>query len=158
MGNLFKQIIGLNSVEIAYKTGGESLNDLRSGALDYMFADGVFAHANAAAGRVRILAVGSNERMKADPNIPTMDEEGVKWLDVPGFFGLLVPVGTPQPIIDKINSWFVGIMSKKETLEFINKSGGDPLISTPAEAKRLFLQSIDGRGRLVKLANIPPEG
>ncbi|HVG51346.1 MAG TPA: tripartite tricarboxylate transporter substrate binding protein [Xanthobacteraceae bacterium] len=158
MGNLFKSIMGLKSVEVQYRTSGEGVNDMQSGAVDYMFADGVFAHAQAKLGRVKILAIGSKERMKGDPDIPTMAEQGVAGLDVPGFFGTLVPVGTPRPVIDKINSWLVDIVKTKPTLDFIRQSGGDPLSTTPEQAQAMFLQSIDDWGRLVKLANIQPEG
>jgi tripartite-type tricarboxylate transporter receptor subunit TctC len=96
--------------------------------------------------------------MQADPNIPTMAEQGVTGLDVPGFFGVLVPVGTPRPVIEKINGWFVGIMKNQETLDFIRRTGGDPLSTDPDEAQALFLQGIEDWGRLVKLANIKPEG
>jgi tripartite-type tricarboxylate transporter receptor subunit TctC len=140
--------MNLNCVEVQYRTGQEALNELQSGAVDFMFADGVFAHGEAAKGILRILAVGSKRRMKADPDVPTMDEEGVKGLDVPGFFGTLVPIGTPRPVIDKINSWFVGIMKNQATLDFIRQSGGDPLVTTPDEAQLLFLQAIEDWGRL----------
>jgi tripartite-type tricarboxylate transporter receptor subunit TctC len=158
MGNLFKEIMELKCVEVQYRTGQEALNEMRSDAVDFMFADGVFAHAEAAKGILRILAVGSKERMKADPNVPTMDEEGVRGLDVPGFFGTLVPIGTPRPVIERINSWLVGIMKNKATLDFIRQSGGDPLVTTPDEAEQLFLQAIEDWGRLVKLSKIEPQG
>jgi tripartite-type tricarboxylate transporter receptor subunit TctC len=156
MGNLFKEIMELKCVEVQYRTGQEALNEMRSDAVDFMFADGVFAHAEK--GILRILAVGSKERMKADPNVPTMDEEGVRGLDVPGFFGTLVPIGTPRPVIERINSWLVGIMKNKATLDFIRQSGGDPLVTTPDEAEQLFLQAIEDWGRLVKLSKIEPQG
>jgi tripartite-type tricarboxylate transporter receptor subunit TctC len=158
MGNLFKEIMGLKCVEVAYRTSNDALNDIQSGAIDYMFSDGVFAHAQRDAGRLKILGVGSRERMKADPDIPTLEEQGVKGLEVPGFFGVLVPAGTPRPVIDKINGWYLNIMKTKETLDFIKRTGGDPLVTTPDEAQKLFLQSVDDWERLVKRANIKPEG
>jgi tripartite-type tricarboxylate transporter receptor subunit TctC len=158
MGNLFREIVGLKCVEVGYRTSNDALNDIQSGAVDYSFSDGVFAHAQQDAGRLRIIAVGSKERMKADPDIPTMEEQGVKGLDVPGFFGVLVPVGTPRPLIDKINGWYRNIMKAPETLAFIKRTGGDPLVTNPDEAQQLYLQAIDDWGRLVKLANIKPEG
>ena len=158
MGNLFKEIMQLKCIEVPYRTSNDALNDIQSGAIDYAFSDGVFAHAQQAAGRLKILGVGSKERMKADPDIPTMEEQGVKGLDVPGFFGVLVPVGTPSPVIDRINGWFVDILKTTETLDFIRKTGGDPLSTSPALAQQMFLQAIEDWGRLVKLANIKPEG
>ena len=158
MGNLFKQIMHLQAVEVPYRTSPDTLNDLASGHLDYSFTDGVFAHAQAREGRLKILAVGSKERLQADANIPTMQEQGVPGLDVPGFFGVMVPAGTPRPVIDKINGWMVDIVRQPPAQEFIHNFGGDPLIATPDEAQRMFLDGIKEWDRLVQLAQIKPEG
>jgi len=158
MGNLFKTIMDLKAVEVPYRTSPETLNDLMSGQLDYSFTDGVFAHAQEREQRLKILAVGSKERMTSDPNIPTMQEQGVPGLDVPGFFGVMVPAGTPRPVIDMINGWIVDIVAQPQAREFINNFGGDPLSTTPDQAQRMFLDGIQEWGRLVKLAKIKPEG
>jgi tripartite-type tricarboxylate transporter receptor subunit TctC len=158
MGNLFKQIMNLQAVEVPYRTSPDTLNDLASGHLDYSFTDGVFAHAQAREGRLKILAVGSKERLQADANIPTMQEQGVPGLDVPGFFGVMVPAGTPGPVIDKINGWIVDIVRQQVAQEFIYNFGGDPLITSPDEAQRMFLDGVKEWGRLVRLAQIKPEG
>jgi tripartite-type tricarboxylate transporter receptor subunit TctC len=158
MGNLFKEIMQLKAVEVPYRTSPDTLNDLASGQLDYSFTDGVFAHAQVREQRLRILAVGSKERMKSDPDIPTMQEQGVAGLGVPGFFGVMVPAGTPRPVVDKINGWMVDTVAQPMTQEFINNFGGDPLTTTPDEAQRMFLDGITEWGRLVKLAKIKPEG
>ncbi len=158
MGNLFKEIMGLKAVEVPYRTSPDTLNDLISGQLDYSFTDGVFAHAQEREQRLKILAVGSKERMKADPNIPTMQEQGVPGLDVPGFFGVMVPAETPRPVIDKINGWIVDIVAQPQAQEFINNFGGDPLSTTPDQAQQMFLDGIKQWQRLVKLAKIKPEG
>jgi tripartite-type tricarboxylate transporter receptor subunit TctC len=87
-----------------------------------------------------------------------MQEQGVSGLDVPGFFGVMVPAGTPAPVIDKINGWMVDIVRQPPAREFIYNFGGDPLITTPDEAQRMFLDGIKEWGRLVRLAQIKPEG
>jgi tripartite-type tricarboxylate transporter receptor subunit TctC len=158
MGNLFKEIMQLKAVEVPYRTSPDTLNDLASGQLDYSFTDGVFAHAQARENRLKILAVGSKERMKSDPDIPTMQEQGVAGLDVPGFFGVMVPAGTPRPVIEKINGWMVDIVAQPLAQEFINNFGGDPLSATPDQAQRMFLDGISEWGRLVKRAKIKAEG
>jgi tripartite-type tricarboxylate transporter receptor subunit TctC len=158
MGNLFKEVLQLKAVEVPYRTSPDTLNDLTSGQLDYSFTDGVFAHAQEREGRLRILAVGSKERMEADPNIPTLQEQGVPGVDVPGFFGVMVPAGTPRPIIDTINGWIVDIVAQPQAQEFIKSFGGDPLTTTPEQAQRMFLDGMREWGRLVRLAKIKPEG
>ena len=158
MGNLFKEVLQLKAVEVPYRTSPDTLNDLVSGQLDYSFTDGVFAHAQEREGRLRILAVGSKERMEADPNIPTLQEQGVPGVDVPGFFGVMVPAATPRSIIDRINGWIVDIVAQPQAQEFIKNFGGDPLTTTPDQAQRMFLDGIQEWGRLVRLAKIKPEG
>jgi len=96
--------------------------------------------------------------MQSDPTTPTLEEQGVTGLDVPGFFGVMVPAGTPRPVINKINGWMVDVVAQPMTREFINNFGADPLTTTPDQAERLFLDSIREWGRLVKLARIKPEG
>ena len=158
MGNLFKTILQLRAVEVPYRSAPDTLYDLQTGLLDYSFSDGVFAHAQAREDRLKILGVGSKERMQSDPTTPTLEEQGVTGLDVPGFFGVMVPAGTPRPVINKINGWMVDVVAQPMTREFINNFGADPLTTTPDQAERLFLDSIREWGRLVKLARIKPEG
>ena len=158
MGNLFKTILQLRAVEVPYRNAPDTLYDLQTGLLDYSFSDGVFAHAQAREDRLKILGVGSKERMKSDPNVPTLQEQGVTGLDVPGFFGVMVPAETPRPVTNKINGWMVDIVAQPMTREFINNFGADPLTTTPDQTERMFLDSIREWGRLVKLARIKPEG
>jgi tripartite-type tricarboxylate transporter receptor subunit TctC len=70
----------------------------------------------------------------------------------------MVPAGTPKPVIDKINQWFVAMVSTAETKAFLNKFGGDPYINTPEQAQELFLTAIKDWGEYVRLANIEPMG
>jgi len=131
MGNLFKEIMQLKAVEVPYRTSPDTLNDLASGQLDYSFTDGVFAHAQEREQRLRILAVGSKERMNSDPNIPTMQETGGCGTGRSGVFRRHGAAGTPRPVIDKINGWMVDTVAQPMTQEFINNFGGDPLTTTP---------------------------
>jgi len=158
MGNLFKEIMQLKAVEVPYRTAPDSLNDILSGAVDFSFNDGVFANSQAREGRLRILATGALERYRANPEIPTMQEQGVKGLNVPGFFGVMVPVGTPKPVVEQINKWFVDIVASPTGQEFILRYGAEPYSVSAEAAQKAYLDSIDEWGQLVKKANIKPEG
>jgi len=157
-GNLFKEALQLNAVEIPNRTSADVLYDLQTGRLDFAFTDSVFARAQASEQNLKILAVAAHERMKSDSTIPTLEEQGVPGLDVQGFFGVMAPAGTPRPVANKINGWVVDVVAQRLTQEFINNFGADPLITTPDQAERMFLDSIREWGRLVKLARIKPEG
>ena len=158
MGALFKDILQLKALEVPYRTGPEALNDYLSGAIDYGFQDGVFALAQQRAGNLRVLGIGSRERLTSHPDIPTLHEMGVEGLDVPGFFGVLAPTGTPQPVIDKLNGVFREVVASPVTQEFIIRSGGEPMSLSSVDAQKRFLDSFDEWGRLIKVAKIEPKG
>jgi len=157
-GNLFKEALQLNAVEILNRTSADVLYDLQIGRLDFAFTDSVFARAQASEQNLKILAVAAHERMKSDSTIPTLEEQGVPGLDVQGFFGVMAPAGTPRPVASKINGWIVDVVAQRLTQEFISNFGADPLIATPDQAERMFLDSFREWGRLVKLARIKPAG
>ena len=90
-------------------TPPDSLNDMLSGAVDYGMHDPVFALAQQREGRLRILAVSTGKRLDANPDMPTMTESGVP-MDLTGWWAVMVPTGTPQPVVDQINKWFVQIV------------------------------------------------
>jgi tripartite-type tricarboxylate transporter receptor subunit TctC len=157
MGQLYLSVAGFNAVEVLYKTGADSLNELSSGRLDFATLDPVLALAQHRAGRLRILAVSTGTRLDASPDLPTMTEAGVK-MDLTGWWAAMVPTGTPQPVIAKIHQWFVEIVSTDETKAFLNKFGGDPFINTPEKAQQMFETAIKEWGEYIRMAKIEPMG
>ena len=157
MGEIYKNTAGLSAVEVNYKTAPDSLNELTSGKLDFGMHDPVFALAQQRAGRLRILAVSTGERLAAVPDLPTMKEAGIK-MDLTGWWAAMVPTGTPQPVIDQINKWFVQIVSSDESKKFLNSFGGDPYIEKPDVAHKRFIQDIKDWGDYVRMAKIQPQG
>jgi tripartite-type tricarboxylate transporter receptor subunit TctC len=119
--------------------------------------DPVFALAQQRAGRLRILAVSTGERLAAVPDLPTMTEAGIK-MDLTGWWAAMVPTGTPQPVIDQINKWFVQIVSSDDAKKFLNSFGGDPYIEKPDVAHKRFIQDIKDWGDYVRMAKIQPQG
>ena len=157
MGEIYKNAAGLSAVEVNYKTAPDSLNELTSGKLDFGMHDPVFALAQQRAGRLRILAVSTGERLAAVPDLPTMTEAGIK-MDLTGWWAAMVPTGTPQPVIDQINKWFVQIVSSDDAKKFLNSFGGDPYIEKPDVAHKRFIQDIKDWGDYVRMAKIQPQG
>jgi tripartite-type tricarboxylate transporter receptor subunit TctC len=157
MGQLYQSVAGFKAVEVLYKTGSDSLNELSSGRLDFATLDPVLALAQHRAGRLRILGVSTGQRLDASPDLPTMTEEGVK-MDLTGWWAVMVPTGTPKPAVDKLHRWFVEIVSTPETKAFLNKFGGDPFINTPDKAQAMFESAIKEWGEYIRLAKIEPMG
>ena len=119
MGEIYKLATGIKAVEVSYKTAPDSLNELTSGKLDYGMHDPVFSLAQQREGRLRILGISTGQRLKATGDAPTMSEQGVK-MDLTGWWGAMVPTGTPEPVIQQINQWFTFIAQTDETTKFLN--------------------------------------
>jgi len=125
MGELYKQQAGLETVEVPYKLGVDTLNDLKGGALDFGMYDPVFAMAQQRNGSLRILGVGVGERLQAAPDLPTMKEQGIN-IDLPVWFAAMVPAGTPAPVVEQLNAWLNQVVAQDDTKKFLNSFGADP--------------------------------
>jgi tripartite-type tricarboxylate transporter receptor subunit TctC len=155
MGELYKRATGINPVEVNYRTAPDSLNEMASGKLDFGMHDPVFSLAQQREGRVRILAVSTGQRLNASPDLPTMTELGIP-MDLTGWWAAMLPTGTPKPVIDKIHSWFVQIVSSDETKAFLNKFGGDPFINSPEQGQAMLERDVKAWGEYIRLAKIEP--
>jgi tripartite-type tricarboxylate transporter receptor subunit TctC len=155
---MMKNILKLDAVEVPYRASPDALNDLNSGALDYMMYDPTFAFQRHREGKLRVLAVTSKDRLTIAPDIPTMDESGVPGVDVTGWLGAAVPAAVPQPIKDKISSAFLKMAEKPETKKWVTELSCDPWVLGPAEAQAQMIKDIKKWAEWVKLANLEPKG
>ena len=158
MGEMYKAITGVKTVEVTYRIAKDSLNDLQSGHVDYGMHDPQFASAAMRQGNIRILGIATGQRMKFLPDIPTMAESGVPGMDLNGWFAAFVPSATPKPVVQQINDTFKQILTTDETIKFLNQFGGDPWITTPEEGQAFLLNDIKNWGEYVKIAKIEPRG
>ena len=157
MGAIYKKTLQLETVEVNYKTAPDTLNDLASGAIDYILSDNVFTMAQVREGRLRALAVSTGARMKSTPEIPSMTESGIP-MDVTGYFAAMVPTGTPQPIIDQIGKWVGEVVATEDTRKFLGSFASDPWVTTPAEGQAYYLKDIESWKNYVKIADIEQQG
>ncbi|HVG51094.1 MAG TPA: tripartite tricarboxylate transporter substrate binding protein [Xanthobacteraceae bacterium] len=157
MGEIYKAKTGVKAVEVTYKTAADTINDMASGAVDYAVHNPVLALGQHREGKMRILGVGSNERLQSLPDLPTMTEQGIP-MNVIGWWAATVPAGTPKIAVDTINKWFVDAVSSEDTKKFLNNLGGDTLITTPEQAQAMMLKDIENWREYVKIAKIVPLG
>jgi tripartite-type tricarboxylate transporter receptor subunit TctC len=108
-------------------------------------------------GKIRGLALASDRRVNAIPELPSMLEAGVKDLSVDTWWAVMVPSKTPKPIIDKLASLFNQITASDETTEFLKRNGADPFPGTPASAQKLFEEDYVRWGKYIELAGIPKQ-
>jgi len=156
-GAMYKKIAGTQAVEVQYRTSKDWVNDLTSGAIDFAFIDATSGVGLAKENRVRVVALTMGDRSKALPQYPTMKEGGVA-LDMPGWWAVFAPAGTPKPVVDQLNKMFADVMKKDEVQAFFTRLGNDPWITTPAEGKKFYLKEYKDWGEYVRIANIEPQG
>jgi tripartite-type tricarboxylate transporter receptor subunit TctC len=156
-GELYKELAGLSTTYVPYKETMSALSDTISGRVDFMTYDITFLVPQARAGRLRILAVTSATRRAALPDVPTMAESGFAGYDLAPWWGVVVPAGTPKPVVDKLAAWFNQITATEETRKFLENLATDPFPGTPESMAALIKLEIDQWGRYVRLAKIEPQ-
>lgn len=110
------------------------------------------------AGRIRALAVTSGERMSALPDVPTMEDAGVKGYGrLIAWWAVFVPAKTSSPIVDKLEAWFNQIVATDETKKFLNNLGSDPFPGNARMLTQLLAGDIKKWAEYIKLANIEPQ-
>jgi tripartite-type tricarboxylate transporter receptor subunit TctC len=153
IGESYKTVAGLQTVDVSYKNAIDSLNDLASGAIDFAVFDPTMALAQQREGRIHILAVSSGERFRPTGATPTFKEQGVN-VDLLGWWAVMVPAKTPDPVAQTINRWFGDALADPETAAFLIRSGADVLAMPPDKANAYFLEEIANWARLVEMARI----
>jgi tripartite-type tricarboxylate transporter receptor subunit TctC len=156
---LFKTGAKLKTTYVPYKTNAQALSSLLSGEVDFISYDATWAvtQQESRGGKLRILAVSSARRAGALPNVPTLQELGLSDSDVTPWWGVVVPAGTPQPIVAKLEAWFNQIVASEEHKKFLERASLDPLPGTSASMAALLKTESERWARYVKLANIEPQ-
>jgi len=157
LGEAYKKAVGIDTLQVGYRTSADFLNDMMSGRLDWVWADPVFGLARIREGKFRPLAISTGKRISALPDIPTAKEAGIADIDMNLWWVAAVPAGTPQPIVDKLNAYFTEIGKMPETKEFLAKNGAEPWTASVAETKALIDKEIKDWEAYVKLGKIEPQ-
>ncbi len=129
----FKSLTATDVTIVTYKGTGPLTNDLLGGHVMLAFNTLPPAIGNIQAGKLRAIAVASPERLAAIPDVPTTGEAGMPALDIVQYYGLVMPAGTPKPIIDRLNKELRTIVTSEDFKKRIVAAGGGPAPSTPAE-------------------------
>jgi tripartite-type tricarboxylate transporter receptor subunit TctC len=156
-GELFKAMAGLSTTYVPYKANPSALADLLGGQLDFIAFDSTWTLGQQKNGFVRILAVTTARRSAAMPDVPTMQELGFKDYDMTPWWGVLVPAGTPRPIVEKLAAWFNQITSSQEGRQFLARAAFDPFPGTPESMARLMSTDFERWARYARMAKIEPQ-
>lgn len=131
-GELFKDMAGLYAVHVPYRGAAPALQDLLGGQIDFMFDPGIGLN-QVRAGKLKLLAVGSLQRSPLFPDVPTLDEVGLKGFDADTIFGVYAPAGTPPEIVSRLNREINRILVSAAFKERANAIGGVPAPMSPSE-------------------------
>ena len=154
---LFKQAAGLKTTYAPYKQNTQALTDLLQGTVDFLSYDATWAAGQAKGGRVRVLAATAAKRSVAFPDVPTLGELGYGKNDVTPWWGVVVPAGTPKPIVDRLAGWFNQITNEKDTQQFLARAAFDPFPGSPEQMSTLLKTDAARWKGYVELANIEPQ-
>nr|WP_232776216.1 tripartite tricarboxylate transporter substrate binding protein [Comamonas testosteroni] len=156
-GELLKQLAGLDMVDVAYKSNPMAITDLMGGQLDFMFADAPTALPQVEGGRLRALAASGSQRLGAAPQIPTLDESGVKGYEMTYWTGAYLPAATPRPLVERLNQLLAKASASAEVKSFQLKASGETALSSPEGLARFQAAESRKWGRIIREAGIKPE-
>ena len=130
---LFQSMAGIKMNHIPYKGTGPALTDTIGGQTDVFFSSTATAVPHVQSGKLRAVAVTTLKRIPALPDVPTVNESGVKGYDVVLWHGLIGPKGLPKPIVDRLNAEANKALKVKETAAQLQSDGVAPAGGTPAQ-------------------------
>ena len=137
-GELFKSLAKINVLFVPYNSGPAALQDLIGGRLDYMFSNSSEALPLIKAGKVRPLGVSSTKRLALLPDVPTLDEAGIKGYETVAWGGIVAPTGTPPEVISRLNKSLQKALQDPKVEQSLATFGADASYSTPAQFKGLI--------------------
>jgi tripartite-type tricarboxylate transporter receptor subunit TctC len=137
---LFNLQAGTKIVHVAYKGGGPAMLDLLGGNINLIFATAASAVGHIKSGKIKALAVTTAKRSGLVPDLPTVSEAGLKGFEANNWYGVLVPAGTPRPIIDRLNKEITAVLNLPDVKDLLFKQGLDVAPSTP-EAFGAYIRS-----------------
>jgi tripartite-type tricarboxylate transporter receptor subunit TctC len=147
----------ISMLHVPYKTTGPALSDIIAGRVSMMFADFTTAMPHVAAGTVRPLAISRIHRSALYPDLPTMDEAGIKGFDLDAWAGLVVPTGTPPAVVTKLNGALRQVIDNPEVQARFKNVGFEGFSSTPEELGAFMKVQLGKWEKMVKDAGIKPD-
>jgi tripartite-type tricarboxylate transporter receptor subunit TctC len=143
-------------LHVPYKTTGPALMDIIAGRVSMMFADFTAAQPHVKAGTVRPLAISRIQRSSLYPDLPTMDEAGVKGFNLDAWAGLVAPAGTPAAVVQKLNTALREIIDSPDVQTRFKNVGFEGFSSTPEELGAFIKVQLGVWEKMVKDADIKP--
>jgi tripartite-type tricarboxylate transporter receptor subunit TctC len=148
---------GVDFLYVPYKGNGPAMSDLLAGQLDFMFNSLQLVVPLARAGRLRALAVTSEQRSELMPELPTISEAAIKGFSAQGWYGLVAPAGTPRNVIVKLSDAMHAVLRDADTQQRFKAMGNEIAYATPAQFDALIRAEIPKWAEVARRAGIKPE-
>ena len=143
---------GIDILHVPYRGSGDALTDLLAGTVHLMSENVVIPHVKA--GKLTLLAMNHHERHWDFPNVPTLRELGLENADIPIWFSIWAPTGTPPEIITRLNSKVIEIAKTEDMQTRLRSASFSVPIQTPAEMARALADDSRINGDIIRAANI----
>jgi tripartite-type tricarboxylate transporter receptor subunit TctC len=155
-GELFKMMTGVNMVHVPYRGGAPALTDMISGQVQVMFDNVPTSIEFIRAGKLRALAVTTATRSEVLPDLPTV-ADFVPGYEASAWYGVGVPKGTPDDIIDKLNKEINAILAEPKAKARLADLGASLLAGSPADFGKLVADETEKWGKVVKFSGAKPD-
>ena len=151
---LFKGSTGANVLHVPYRGAAPAVTDVVGGQVHAMFADLPVLMPQIRGGTLRPIGVGSKRRASVLPDVPTLDEQGIKDVYADNWYALFAPAKTPAPVIAKLNAAVNAVLKDPETARKLIEAGADPAAGTPEQLAEFLKSELERWGKVVKEKNI----
>jgi tripartite-type tricarboxylate transporter receptor subunit TctC len=150
VGALFTTMAAADLNHVPYKGSNQAMNDLIGGQVKVSFVGVPNALPNLNSGKLKALGVSTRKRYAELPDVPTIEEAGVRGYDATIWLGLLAPPGTPREIVQKLNAEITKVLSSPDARKLMASAGVDVATSSPEDFSRLMRSELDRWGKVVK--------
>jgi tripartite-type tricarboxylate transporter receptor subunit TctC len=157
LAGVMLQLMGnFTSVHVPYKGGGASVIAVMAGETQWYFSPASSVISHVRSGKLRAVAHSMPQRTALLPDVPTVAET-IKGFNYSAWNGIVVPKGTPAPVLEKLRAALVRTVAIPEVKEAINKQGAEVLVDTPEEFRALVQAEIENTARVVKATELKAE-
>ena len=154
---LFRNAVAIEMTHVPYKGVAPALTDLLGGQTDLMFPGITPAMPHIRSGKLKALALTSKTRSPALPEMPTLIELGVANFESVGWYGVLVPAGTPKAIATRLNTELVKVLTMPDVKENLARQGGEATSSTPERFTTFIGEELRKWTQVIRTAKIKVE-
>lgn len=156
-GEMLKQLAGVDILHVPYKSNPLAITDLLGGQIDMMITDTTTGVPQIKSGKLRALGYSTKTRSAQLPDVPTLDEAGVKGYDMGYWFAAYVPAGTPKEVVARLNELLKNATKSAGAKSFYETSGSEAWTTTPEELAQFQATDALKWGKVIKAAGIQPE-